>query len=130
MEMTMIRTAKFFGVAALVAGCAFAGSSANAASSAPMSQVESACRALGLNPSEAPYAYCIQSLAASAPVQVYAMNPPTQMSDAAPYGGLDTGYGAESACAAIGLNPATARYSYCVSNLRATIDQSNDLGAR
>jgi hypothetical protein len=130
MEMTMIRTATFIGVAALIAGCALAGSCANAASSGAMSRVESACLALGLNPSEAPYAYCIQSLAESASAQLYAMNPPTEMSDAALDVRIDTGHGADTACAAIGLDPATARFSYCVSNLRATIDQSNNIGAR
>jgi hypothetical protein len=126
--MTMTRTAMFYGFAALIVGCALAGSSANAASSAPMSQVESACGSLGLNPSEVPYLDCIKSLAESAPAQSYATNPPIQMSGAAPYGGINTGYRAESSCAAIGLNPATARYSYCVSNLNQTMfDEQNFL---
>jgi hypothetical protein len=128
MEMTMIRAAMFLGVAAVIAGCALAGPSASAASSAPMSRIESACRALGLDPSDAPYVYCIQSLAASASTQFYAMKSLTQMSDADPDVGINTGYRAESSCAAIGLNPATARYSYCVSNLHQTLfDEQNFL---
>ena len=125
----MKRTAMFYGVAALIAGCAFAGPSASAASNAPMSQLESACRALGPEPGEAPYAYCIQSLAESAPARSYAMNPPTQMSDAAADGG-NTGYRAENACAAIGLNPATARYSDCVGNLNQILFDEQNVSAR
>lgn len=124
----MTRTAMFCGFAALIAGCALAGPRASAASNAPMSQVEGACRALGLDPSEAPYAYCIQSLAASAPLQLYAVTPPTKMSDAVPDGSIDAGHRAERTCAAIGLDPATARYSYCVNNLNQSLfDEQNFL---
>ena len=117
----MIRTAMFSGVAVLIAGCALAGPSASAASNGPMSEVESACQILGLDPGEAPYTYCTQSLAASAPLQRHAEISTTKMSDAAPDRSIDTGYRAESSCAAIGLNPVTARYSYCVSNLNQSL---------
>jgi hypothetical protein len=124
----MTRTAMFYGFAALIAGGALAVPSASAASGAPMSRVESACQAMGLDPSEAPYAYCIQSLAASAPLQLYATTPLTKMSDAAPDGSIDAGHRAESTCAAIGLSPATARYSYCVNNLNQSLfDEQNFL---
>ncbi len=124
----MTRTAMFYGFAALTAGYALAGPSASAASNATISRVETACLALGLDPSEAPYAYCIQSLAASAPLQLYAMTPPTKMSDTAPDGSIDAGHRAESTCAAIGLNPVTARYSYCVNNLTQSLfDEQNFL---
>jgi hypothetical protein len=87
-----------------------------------MGAIRAACAATGLNPSEAPYAYSIQSLAESALTKSNTMNPPIQMSDD---GGTDTGYPAENSCAAIGLNPATA-YRHCVSNLnQALFDEQN-----
>lgn len=93
-----------------------------------MQSVRTACAAMGLNPSEAPFAYCVRSLAQSAPAQNYAMNASNSASDATPYRPGFTGTGishdARSACAAIGLNPATARFSYCVGNLRATLFDS------
>ena len=99
------------------------------AHAADMSSVRTACAAMGLNPSEAPFVYCVQSLAESAQPPVYAMNPPTSASDAGSYYHTSTtGYRAENACAAVGLDPTTARFSYCVSNLNQTLfDQQNFL---
>jgi hypothetical protein len=99
------------------------------ARAADMNSVRAACTAMGLNPSEAPFIYCVQSLAGSAAPQVYAMNRATTASDAdSYYHSSTTGYRAENACAAIGLDPTTARYSYCVSNLNQTLfDQQNFL---
>lgn len=99
------------------------------ARAADMSSIRTACAKMGLNSSEAPFVYCVQSLAGSAPPRAYAMTPPTTVSDA---GGYDrnsaNGYGAENACAEVGLNPATAQYSYCVGNLNQTLfDEENFL---
>lgn len=100
-----------------------------AARAADTSSVRAACKAMGLNPSEAPFIYCVQSLAQSAEPQIYAMNRPATASDAGSYyHSSTTGYRAENACAAIGLAPTTARFSYCVSNLNQTLfDQQNFL---
>lgn len=94
-----------------------------------MSSLRAACKAMGLNPSEAPFIYCVQSLAQSAQPQVYATNRPTVASDAGSYyDNSTTGYRAENACAAIGLAPTTAQFSYCVSNLNQTLfDEQNFL---
>jgi hypothetical protein len=96
---------------------------------ADMDSARAACATMGLNPSEAPFAYCVQSLSQSAEPQVFAMNPPTSASDAGGYyRNSTTGYRAENACAAVGLDPTTARYSYCVSNLNQTLfDEQNFL---
>jgi hypothetical protein len=112
-------------VAALCVGMSVAAP----ARAADMSSVRAACTAMGLNPSEAPFIYCVQSLAESAQPPVYAMNRPTIASDAGSYyHSSTTGYRAENACAAIGLDPTTARFSYCVSNLNQTLfDQQNFL---
>jgi hypothetical protein len=96
---------------------------------ADMSSVQAACTAMGLNPSEAPFTYCVQSLSPAAEPQIYAMNRPISASDAGSYyRNSATGDRAENACAAIGLDPITARYSYCVSNLNQTLfDEQNFL---
>ena len=117
------------GTAAAVAVLCLGMSMAASARAADMSSIRAACRAMGLNPSEAPFVYCVQSLGESAQPQVYAMNPPATASDAGSYyHSSTTGYRAENACAAIGLDPTTARFSYCVSNLNQTLfDQQNFL---
>ena len=100
-----------------------------AACAADMTSIRAACTAMGLNPSEAPFVYCVQSLAGSAQPQVYAMiRPPTASDAGSYYHNSTTGYRAENACAAIGLAQTTARFSYCVSNLNQTLfDQQNFL---
>jgi hypothetical protein len=90
--------------------------------------IRAACAAMGLDPHEAPFFYCVRSLQNSAPARPYAMRTPTTLNDATPY--RPSNGTAANACAAIGLDPATARYSYCVSDLQATIDQENNIGAR
>jgi hypothetical protein len=116
--------------AALVAACASTAPALSPAQAAELNSIRAACAAMGLNPSEAPFIYCVRSLTASAPRRPYAMNR-TVVSDAGqPGAGFAQGGDADGACAAIGLNPTTARYSYCVSDLRATIEQANNIGAR
>jgi hypothetical protein len=105
------------------------------AQAADMGTIRAACAAMGLNPSEAPFAYCLRSLAQSAPVQPYAMNTPVAMSDAGDYRGPGlTGTGishnAADACAAIGLDPGTARYSYCVGDLNHTLFDEQGISAQ
>jgi len=96
-----------------------------------MDAARSACAAMGLNPSEGPFAKCVISLRESAPRRPYAQAAVLSRTDAGALGaGMHDGSDAAGACAAIGLNPASARYAYCVSNLRATIDQANNIGAR
>jgi hypothetical protein len=99
------------------------------ARAADTGSARAACKAMGLNPSEAPFVYCVQSLAQSGGPRIYAMNRPPTASDAdSYYHNSTTGYGAENACAAIGLAPTTAQFSYCVSNLNQTLfDQQNFL---
>ncbi|HEX4040253.1 MAG TPA: hypothetical protein VHY10_01015 [Xanthobacteraceae bacterium] len=119
--------------AVAVAGCASL-SPLSTAQAADMGTIRAACAAMGLNPSEAPFIYCVHSLANSAPVQPYAMNTPTAMSDAGDYRAPGTGTGishnAASACAAIGLDPATARFSYCVGDLNHTLFDTETISSQ
>lgn len=123
-------------VHAVLAGAALIGVYASAvpvvsvANAADIGSIRSACAAIGLYPGEAPFAYCVQSLAKSAVPRSYAMNGPTPMTDAGGYGAPHYGSRSENACAAVGLNPATARYSYCVSNLRQTLFDEQNIMAR
>lgn len=108
----------------LIAAAAFAAAAPiGPAAATDMTTVRTACAALGLNPSEAPFAYCVQSLEASAPSEASAAAPAAATA-------ISGRYTAEDACVAIGLNPATARFSYCVSNLKQTLFDSQNVLAR
>jgi len=98
---------------------------------ASLDPVRSACAAMGLNPTEAPFADCVASLQKSVPkdshlLRVTAGRGVTGLGNVGPFMGV----GAQSACAAIGLDPATASYSYCVNNLRQTLFDAGDINAR
>ena len=118
----MGRIAWILAGAAALGACASALPIASSARAADMATIRAACAAMGLNPHEAPFDYCVRSLAASAPARPRPGIAPVAISGEP--------YRAEDACQAIGLDPSTARFSYCVGNLRATIDQSNNVGAR
>jgi len=96
----------FGGIAALIAGCALSPTSASAASDAQLSQIQSACAAAGLNPSQAPFAYCVASMREQAN--------PHYVTD-------DNTMQAQRTCAAMGDGPGTAQYSTCVGNLTQTL---------
>jgi hypothetical protein len=121
--------------AAVIAGSASLGMGLSPARAAESDSVRAACAAMGLNPSEAPFAYCVRSLAASAPAQGYAMNAPAAVSDVGGYpstyrpGFTGTGisHNAANACAAVGIDPTTARFSYCVGNLNAALFQTQGI---
>jgi hypothetical protein len=120
--------------AVAVAACASAPPILSPAQAAEMGSIRAACAAMGLNPSEAPFIYCVHSLANSAPVQPYAMNTPTALSDAGDYRAPGTGTGishnAANACAAIGLDPGTARFSYCVGDLNHTLFDTETISSQ
>ena len=83
--------------------------------------IQNACAAIGLTPGEAPFTQCVQSLERSASMPESAL--PARSEADTPVGSGETrvGHRSEYACRAIGLSPATARYSYCVANLRQTL---------
>jgi hypothetical protein len=106
----MRHTVMFCGAAALIAGWASAVPSAIAAPHPEISEIVKTCVATGLDPSEAPFAYCVAALRAEAN--------PTAEPDA------NTSK-AQRACAALGYDPAAAQYSSCVGNLEQTlVDQA------
>jgi len=111
-ETTMRRGMIFWGAAAVIVGVAAFGSQRAAAQTPQMSQAQNACAAAGLNPSEAPFAYCVASLREQANPQ-YAVD--------------DNGMKARRACATMGYNPATAQYSSCVGNLDQTLSDSQSM---
>ena len=115
------------GLAAIVAA---AGMSMSAAHAADINIIRAACAAIGLAPSEEPFAYCVQSLedAVSQPALVLT---PTIAADAIVGSGeTRVGHRSEYACRAVGLNPRSARYSYCVTNLKQTLFDSQNVLAR
>jgi hypothetical protein len=92
--------------------------------------IRAACAAIGLVPSEAPFAYCVQSLA-DAVARPETMLTPTIAVDATVGSGeTRVGHRSEYACRAVGIDPGTARYSYCVTNLKQTLFDSQNLLAR
>jgi hypothetical protein len=100
------------------------------AHSAEPDTIRAACAAIGLAPSEAPFTYCIHSLE-DAIARPQTMLTPTVAADAAVGSGeTRVGHRAEYACRAIGIDPGTARYSYCVANLKQTLFDSQDVMAR
>jgi hypothetical protein len=88
--------------------------------------IEDACAAIGLDPGEAPFAQCVQSLQRSASMPDSALAASKSGSNVAVGSGeTRVGHRSEYACQAIGLDPATARYSYCVTNLRQTLFETS-----
>ncbi len=91
------------------------------------SAAPAACSALGLNPSEAPFIACVKTLTQSAQSKTDATMSAARATDPGAYA-APSGATVEAACSAVGLDPSTARYSYCVSNLRQVLlDQQNFL---
>jgi hypothetical protein len=84
--------------------------------------IEDACAAIGLTPGEAPFTQCVQSLQRSVSMPDSAL-PTSKNGPEVAVGSGETrvGHRSEYACRVIGLNPTTARYSYCVGNLRQTL---------
>jgi hypothetical protein len=84
--------------------------------------VQDACAAIGLDPGEAPFTQCVQSLERSVSMPESALSASRNGADVAVGSGeTRVGHRSEYACRAIGLSPTTARYSYCVTNLRQTL---------
>lgn len=73
-------------------------------------QAENACASMGLNPSEAPFTYCVMSLREAA------ARPSDQMTSV------------RRACRGLGLDPRSQQYATCVGNLNMTIDDANRVG--
>jgi hypothetical protein len=113
----------FFGVAiaTLAAACASAAPSDSATRNVQEEQIHSACASLGLNPSEAPFAYCMRSLRASAPAQPATAAVTPASVAYTPNGVLPSRAAERQACSIIGLDPATAQFAACVANLDATL---------
>jgi hypothetical protein len=88
--------------------------------------IQDACAAIGLDPGEAPFAQCVQSLQRSASLPDSALAASKSESNVAVGSGeTRVGHRSEYACRVIGLDPATARYSYCVTNLRQTLFETS-----
>ena len=102
--------------------CAFGSAVFPNARAADVTSIQNACAAIGLHPGEAPFVQCVQSLQRSASLPDSAL-PASQNGTGVAVGSGETrvGHRSEYACRAIGLDPATARYSYCVANLRQTL---------
>lgn len=119
----------------LIAGAAMivaaGAATAPATHAASLDSVRAACAAMGLNPTEAPFTDCVASLQNSVPRDSRAL----RLSAGSGVTGLgyvtpSLGVGAQPACAAIGLDPSTARYTYCVANLRQTMFDDSNVNAR
>jgi hypothetical protein len=114
-------------VAGLLVGCAAAGPN-DSAVRAQDDRIHSACAALGLNPSEAPFVHCVRSLQASAPAQPAPATPvPTALAPTT-NGATPSRVAEQRACSTIGLDPATAQFAACVSNLDATLFNLSRVG--
>lgn len=88
--------------------------------------IRNACAAIGLHPGQAPFIQCVQSLQRSASLPESALAGSQNGPDVAVGSGeTRVGHRSEYACQAIGLDPTTARYSYCVSNLRQTLFETS-----
>ena len=100
---------------------AVAGMSMTATHAADMNTIRAACAAIGLTPSETPFASCVRSLEDAVSQPALTLRP-TIAADA-PVGSGETriGHRSEYACRAVGIDPGTARYSYCVTNLKQTL---------
>ncbi len=84
--------------------------------------IQDACAAIGLDPGEAPFTRCVQSLERSVSMPELDLAASQNGADVAVGSGeTRVGHRSEYACRAIGLSPTTARYSYCVTNLRQTL---------
>lgn len=109
----------------MVGACAFASPIFPTARGANNMTIQDACAAIGLAPGQAPFTQCVQSLQRSASMPESALAPSGSGSDVAVGSGeTRVGHRSEYACRVIGLDPTTARYSYCVSNLRQTLFES------
>jgi hypothetical protein len=88
--------------------------------------IQDACAAIGLDPGEAPFTQCVQSLQRSSSMTESALAASKSGGDVAVGSGeTRVGHRSEYACRAIGLDPTTARYSYCVTNLRQTLFETS-----
>jgi hypothetical protein len=113
--MTVKRYILLCGVAALIVGCATGSPNADSAPSPQESQMRSACAAAGLDPHEAPFAYCILSLRQQAHPQ---------------YASDDNSRRARLACAGMGYDGASEAYATCVGNLTQTLFDAQNIGSR
>ncbi len=96
----------------IAAACLVLPSAAMAQSAVKLTRVqaEKACASMGLNPSEAPFTYCVMSLRQAA------AQPAGQMTSI------------RRACAGMGLAPGSQQYVSCVGNLNMTTDDANRVG--
>jgi hypothetical protein len=106
----------------LIGVCALATPVFHAAHGASNMTIQDACAAIGLDPGQAPFTQCVQSLERSVSMPESALAASGSGTDVAVGSGeTRVGHRSEYACRVIGLSPATARYSYCVTNLRQTL---------
>jgi hypothetical protein len=111
-------------VAALGLLAACSGSVSGVAASLQHAQTQAACASAGLDPSEAPYVYCVMSLEQSG-----AALPAGGRAVPAPAPAIGTPYNqAETACGNLGFAPASAGYANCVGNLDQTLEDAQRVG--
>jgi hypothetical protein len=109
----------------MIGVCAFGGPLCSMARGADIVTIRNACAAIGLDPGEAPFTQCVQSLERSASLPESALASQDGTNVAVGSGETRVGHRSEYACRAIGLSPTTARYSYCVGNLRQTLFETS-----
>jgi hypothetical protein len=99
-----------------------------AAHAADTDIIRAACAAIGLTPSETPFTYCVRSLEDAVSQPALTLRPTIRADAAVGSGETRIGHRSEYACRAVGIDPGTARYSYCVTNLKQTLfDDQNAL---
>ena len=92
-----------------------------AAHAADINTIRAACAAIGLTPTEAPFDYCVLSLEDAVSLPGLTLKPTIAADAAVGSGETRIGHRSEYACRAVGIDPGTARYSYCVTNLKQTL---------
>ena len=113
----------------VIGACTLGGAVFQSARGAQNMTIEDACAAIGLTPGEAPFTRCVQTLERSAKMPESALSASNNGPDVAVGSGQTrVGHRSEYACRVIGLNPRSARYSYCVGNLRQTLFETSEPG--
>lgn len=106
----------------MIGVCALFSAVVSTARAADITTIQNACAAIGLDPGQAPFTRCLQSLQRSLSLPDSALAASKSGADVAVGSGeTRVGHRSEYACRAVGIDPATARYSYCVTNLRQTL---------
>jgi hypothetical protein len=113
----------------MIGACALSGAIVSAARATDITTIQNACAAIGLDPGQAPFTLCVQSLQRSLSLPDSALAASKSGTDVAVGSGeTRVGHRSEYACRAVGIDPTTARYSYCVANLRQTLFETTGTG--